>query len=211
MNQVQRTKLQHSEPEEISITIGSKSLEHYNRHRSVLDDEDSYGGEPAPRWETEDDEDIQENEGAAIFDSGPEAFKRDGTFIISDETVRQYALTYKGGHTAFERDVQLQWIKPVQTLSSDNKKWNSQRHMDVFTHFAHVTIEEFTLVSQLPVTEQKEYFTEHGIEESDFSAWVQFLALWEDSEAVAFSEQTLFGDVVRGTFAATLEKEKIAR
>jgi anti-sigma28 factor (negative regulator of flagellin synthesis) len=162
-----------------------------------------------PQWdfqlESEDSSIEQNNETAEIAEA-----IEDGAYMISAEAVRQYGLQYEGGYMKFERDFQIKWVNPIQDpLHQEGMKKSAKNKMDAFMQFSHVSVEEFNNVIHLPDLEKEEYLAEHHIDADDFENWSMVLEFWENSDDLAFDEETLFGDVARGAFIAKLEKDKL--
>jgi hypothetical protein len=200
-----------------------------------INDEEELAIDTAPRWESELVEEIEKVFGpvdvAAYEDSVDVADKyteeetsvpteasifeatEDGAFMISAKVVREYALAYPHGYQAFEKDLKALWVEkiqdPVTVQRSREVKKSDKSRMDVFTQFSHITVAEFNEVAKLPPLELEEYLAEHHIDAEDFENWRLVMEFWEGSDDLAFDEETLFGDVVRGAFIAKLEKDRI--
>ena len=172
----------------------------------------------ASRWGSEQAEDFASDERneteAAIEETPKSGFSEsveDGAFMITAEVVRQYGLTYEGGYMAFEKDFQTKWVQPIQNPLGEEApiKKREKNKMDVFTQFSHVTLEEFNEVVNLSESELDEYLAEHHMDKDDFENWKLVIKYWEDSEDLAFSNETLVADIAKGAFIAELEKAKI--
>ena len=139
---------------------------------------------------------------------------QDGAFMISTESVQRYALAYPGGYRAFEDAFKRDWVEKIQDPITVKRpslmKKSSTSKMDVFTQFSHVTLEEFNEVVVLPAIEQEAYLAEHHMDPDDFENWKKVMEYWENSDKLAFSVKTRFGDIARGAFAAKLEEDKQA-
>ena len=221
MNYMSPEHFGNAEPVSLKIKIGEKSHEHHNRHfdgdlddgleqeEVVAAEESAFNDtESTPRWETEQDYDDTEEEESVAAESTIEAIE-DGAFMISAESVRQYGLQYPGGYMAFERDFQTKWVAPIQDPFGKEVKKSNKNKMDAFTQFSHVSVKEFGNVMDLPDLEREEYLAEHHIDADDFENWRLVMEFWENSDKLAFDEETLVGDVARGAFAAKLEEDKL--
>lgn len=137
---------------------------------------------------------------------------QDGAFMISAESVVRYAREFEGGYGEFEKKLKSDWVDKIQDPITVKRpslvKKSGTNKMDVFTQFSHVTLEEFNEVVALPAIELEAYLAEHHMDAEDFENWKKVIEYWENSDKLAFSVKTSFGDVVRGAFAAKLEEDK---
>jgi hypothetical protein len=120
------------------------------------------------------------------------------------DTVYEYAKRYPKGPVAFEKTFTKRFVRKVQPSTGSRRWWNfGRKHFDTFAQLSGMTVADVRAIATFSKNELQSYLKLKAMRKRDAHAWLGQLELAEQTPDLTFTDQDLFGEVMKAYFIAT--------